>query len=489
MRRAFRSLLILKIRYSYQRDGVYYYQRRIPRSLENRYPSKHVKLNLETTDASVALRKVSELNRRYEAEWSALLADPDASPKAAREQAKALLASYGLRPFDQDNDEAALDAFSAPLEEARIAYAEGCEHVYRDAQPEHFLGPVETAALELLTTPPSDRMCDALRFYLEEHGKGKQKKFTEYATATVDLFISAVGDKSLAALTRADARRFRDHELARGSKTASVRRRLTTLRAILNKYILENGDSLKRQEISLSNPFSSLTIQGEGEDADSGTPLSYADWRKLEALCRQRDDDIRWMTALQLGTGSRIGEVAGLRLDEIHLDGEVPHVEIKGNSFRQVKGDKVASSGRKAVKTYRAVPLVGLTLWAAKRIAETATPGQIAAFPRYIRNGEAKSGSASAAINKWLKLQGFSHTSHDFRHTIRDLLRAVECPEELALEVGGWAKETVGNKVYGHGHRMQQRQKWLAQALSEPSREVAKQPGFTTTAEAPETRA
>ena len=39
---------------------------------------------------------------------------------------------------------------------------------------------------------------------------------------------------------------------------------------------------------------------------------------------------------------------------------------------------------------------------------------------------------------------------HSFRHLMRDRLRAVECPNEIIDQIGGWASSNVGES-YGDG--------------------------------------
>ncbi len=49
---------------------------------------------------------------------------------------------------------------------------------------------------------------------------------------------------------------------------------------------------------------------------------------------------------------------------------------------------------------------------------------------------------------------------HSFRHSMRDRLRAVECPSDVIDQIGGWATEGVG-QGYGKGHDRQVCAKWM----------------------------
>jgi len=461
-RRPSRSLLLLAIRYTEQRDnGLFYYQRAVPTDLRGRLPTKIIKVPLGTTDPAVALKKVKLLNAKHERQWDLLRADPNASAEAAEVQALHLLLEHGLTPHAPTQDEAALDALLRPFEAAREAYAGDCDETYRQADPRSYLGPVQVAALDLLK-PKKDKLKDALEVYLRAHQKGDDEGRRKAAEGAIAVFVAAVGDKPVRDIRRDHVRVFIEHETARGLKTGTIRRYLNELRAVFSKYVLE-------KELHLPNPFEKPTIKNEGEDAEEGRPLSAADWSKLAGICRKVDDSARWAIALQMGTGARVGEIVGLTLAEVILDAPIPYVVFTKNSARGIKTDKAATNGRRKKDSFRGVPLVGVALWAAKRIHETAAPGQVFAFPQYVgEDGKAKNGSASATLNKWIKAQGFEdHSTHDFRHTLRDRLRNTGCPSEVALEIGGWAKEFVGDKVYGDGHTLSIRQKHLQAAVGE----------------------
>ena len=49
---------------------------------------------------------------------------------------------------------------------------------------------------------------------------------------------------------------------------------------------------------------------------------------------------------------------------------------------------------------------------------------------------------------------------HSFRHSIRDRLRAVECPKEIIDQIGGWSSGDVGES-YGEGFPLDNLNKWL----------------------------
>ena len=102
--------------------------------------------------------------------------------------------------------------------------------------------------------------------------------------------------------------------------------------------------------------------------------------------------------------------------------------------------------------------LVGMSLWAAKRIKEQNTDF---GFPKYCRQAKCNSNSASASLNKWLKPRANEEAVvHSLRHSMRDRLRAVECPSDIIDQIGGWSSSTVGSS-YGKGYELPVLAKWM----------------------------
>ena len=149
----------------------------------------------------------------------------------------------------------------------------------------------------------------------------------------------------------------------------------------------------------------------------------------------------------------RLAEAAGLAKEDVFLDAEIPHVRLCERPWRPLK----------TRSSERDVPLVGAALWAAQRAYES-SPNEYM-FPRYCSDDGCKADYASNSLNKWLRKHVPSGcVVHSFRHSMRDRLRAVECPSEVIDQIGGWSNASVG-RGYGNGFKENETLIWLRRAM------------------------
>jgi integrase len=273
----------------------------------------------------------------------------------------------------------------------------------------------------------------AVTVYLRLKGNDRPPTFEATVRRSCGYLIDCCGMKSLKDYVRSDATKFRDYLFAKGLNGASVARIFGTVRAVINLALSEFG-------LSIVNPFSNVYFD-HSVGVKKRLPIKPEDIKKVQAECYKVDDEKRWLIALIADTGMRLAEGAGLlRSDFIEQDG-IPCVNIRPHPWRSLK---TASSER-------IIPLVGSSKWAAERILEQ-VDGSEFAFPNYNDGERTNANSASAALNKWLKTKiGREYTIHSFRHSIRDRLRAAECPSDVIDQIGGWLSHGVGNS-YGEGY-------------------------------------
>ena len=77
----------------------------------------------------------------------------------------------------------------------------------------------------------------------------------------------------------------------------------------------------------------------------------------------------------------------------------------------------------------RDIPLFGSVYEAALWIVDG---GHRYAFAKYCNETKCNANSAGAALNKWMKATiGSGYALHGLRHSLRDRLRAFECPSDI----------------------------------------------------------
>ncbi len=248
--------------------------------------------------------------------------------------------------------------------------------------------------------------------------------------SALSTFISLAGDRDVGTYTREDAKLFVHHLQLKGNKTATIRRRINSLRAILN-YAYAELDLDKR------NPFTRLIIRNEGHDASKRGTFTNGQLKQGYDKAIASGSQVKLLMPLLGETGCRLAEIVGLELQDIDMENELVH--IRPNSIRRLK---TPNSERK-------LPLVGYAKVAMELALVQSDDRYL--YPRYLKDGTCRATHASNALGKWLK-KDFGMTAHSLRHTFRDRLRASGCPLELIDQIGGWSSiGTIGSK-YGQGY-------------------------------------
>ena len=290
----------------------------------------------------------------------------------------------------------------------------------------------------------SPLLSEALALYLRLRGVGKDKVFIRTGERNVGYVIEVLGDRPIASYASSDAAAFRDWLLAKGMSVKTVKRVFSSIRAIVNIAITEHG-------IESINGFAK-TYFPEETTISERKPIPLEVIASVQQKCRQMDDDMRWLIALLSDSGMRLGEAVGLLKEDFHLDEEIAYVDVRPHAWRSLK-----TKG-----SQRRIPLVKASLWAAKRVVNVNHDSSFA-FPRYASEKGANANSASNGLNKWLH----DHAPegcviHSFRHSLRDRLRAAECPSDIVDAIGGWRTAGVG-QTYGDGYPLDVLERWMKQ--------------------------
>ena len=281
---------------------------------------------------------------------------------------------------------------------------------------------------------------NALETYLRLKGTGRSKTFFQGAHRSIEYLKDAGGDKPINNMHPSDASVFRDHLFDKGMSSASVRRVFASVMSIINLAIREHG-------LNCTNVFAGAFIPDDAASAKR-LPIPAEVIKSIQEECRAINDENRWLVALISDTGMRLSEAAGLHVNDFHLDEDIAYVDLTPHPWRPLK-----TKG-----STRRIPLIGSSMWAATQVLNA---NSTYAFPRYVKREEVNANSASAAINKWLKPRvPEGCVIHSFRHSLRDRLRAVQCPSDMIDQIDGWSTAGVG-QAYGLGYSLEKKWEWL----------------------------
>ena len=397
------KLLTNRIPYTFIRGGYYYFSRRVPADLQCHYRYPRVVQGLHTSSPQKARVQANLEAAKLDAYWSRM--------RLAQSDVLGLALVKGLPVSGTSIEDSSLNTASEASDD----------------------GPT---------------LLDAVQVYLDQKGKGRPKSFRLAAERVCRYVIKLSGNKPLTKYNRSDALMLRDWLVDRGLTGSSVTRNFSYVKAIINFALSEFA-------LDARNPFIGV-YHDRTAGVSTRKPIPVADIFKVQGKCRTIDDDMRWLVALISDTGMRLAEGAGLLKTDLRLDTDIPCVRIQKHTWRNLK---TASSER-------IIPLCGQALWAAERIVGSDPTSQFA-FPRYNQEETTKANSASAALNKWLKQYvPIGCTMHSFRHSMRDRLRSVQCPSDIADQLGGWTTDGVG-QGYGSGYPLDVLQEWMEKVVNE----------------------
>ena len=192
----------------------------------------------------------------------------------------------------------------------------------------------------------------------------------------------------------------------------------------------------KLRDTKYPNPFAGLRLHEPNKT--SRIPFSD-DWirKKIaaEGALAGLNEEARDILLVMVNTGARPVEIINAELRDWKVGGEFPHLRIRAR-----KGQ-----GLKTEDSEREVPLLGVSLAAAKRIVERG--GCI----RYM--GE--SSRWSAVVTKYMTENGIREepgcTPYSLRHSFEDRLLDAGCDERIRADLMG---HKYARPNYGAGGRM-----------------------------------
>ncbi|MBY5485410.1 integrase [Rhizobium leguminosarum bv. viciae] len=411
-------------RYLSQRNGIYFYKRRVPlrvASLDDREPI--IRTSLKTRDLAKARVLRDGYERADEDFWGALLSSDsvDAAKLRYRSAVKRVEAlGYTYRTT--------MEIFQ------NASWAELVDRLrtLMDVKPN---SPASNALLGTVERP-GVLLTEAFQVYVNEiaaseivgHSPDQKRNWLKVKTRAINNFVRLVGDKPIADITRDDALvvfKFWKKKIAPTDEgeepthsPSSGNRDLGNLRKLYEEYHKHVGVEVAK------NPFAGLRF---ADDDDYSRPPFPVEWIVEKILApgalASLNEEARGILLAMIETGARPSEIANLPPHHIHLDDKPPFIAIQN-----ARGKK----GRRKTKTkssVRKIPLVGVALEVFKKHPD--------GFPRYRDKGS----SLSATLMKHFKnnhmLPTEEHVIYSLRHSFEDRMTEGDIDTEVRMVLMG----------------------------------------------------
>jgi len=410
---------------SRSKKGVLELRRRVPRKYASVEPREFIWVSLETDSPAVAAARAITTWQGQIARWDAMLAGDTTEPQAKLDAARNLTNSKGfVYTPAKALLELSVDQILQRVE--AIAVQKGIPNL-REA--EALLGTLHDPGIKI--TGALDMFWHLTSSDLNGKSSDQIRRTRNPVNKAVKNLIAVIGDKRIETITRHDMLDFRDWWAERLEKedltTNSANKDLTHIGKVLKRV-----NELKRLGIDL--PLGGLAFkQGEAERR----PPFSSEWIRTRLLAPGAlsglNTEAKCILLGMINTGYRPSEGAALLSQHIQLEGQVPHILIRGEG-RQLKS-------RNAKRT---IPLVGVSLEALQQCPN--------GFPRY----RDKPG-LSATINKFLRENGLmeseDHVLYSLRHSFEDRLLAAAVDERIRRDLMGHA---LDRERYGSGASLEQ---------------------------------
>ncbi|MDX8480861.1 MULTISPECIES: integrase [Mesorhizobium] len=427
----------------HKRDGIWYLVRRVPKEFASfdRRGLVRISTGVAVADDPRGVRArdaVRSLGAELETYWRKLGDGQSAEAALRFEAARKRARSFGLAY--RTNEELA----AGPLDEliARMKLLLDRNAIDNAADVAAVMGGVQRPALRLSGLLKEFEAIEQQN--LLAMSPNQIKKWRNPKKRAIANLIGVIGDKEIARMTREDAVAFREWWQKRvvggGLDIGTANKDIGHISKMLRVVDLTH-------QLKLEPVFHHLRLSGAVAAQRAAFSEQFVQEKILaDGALDGLNDEARHLVYLIADTGLRLSEAANLTAETIHLDHEIPHVQVRPNG-RRLKTDHSA----------RDIPLVGCALDVMKLHPN--------GFPRY----RDKAASLSALVNKVLGkkklLPTSEHSLYSLRHTFEDRLTAVEAPEKVTASLMGhkWIRPK-----YGAGPSLMQKHEWLQKIAFKP---------------------
>jgi integrase len=392
--------------------GNYYYLRRVPTYLKAYDPRQEIRVSLFTDSRKEAARLAALKNEEVEAYWKQLITEKRThcpqTFKTIHRQSRLARFTGG---FSLPTLPAAIPDQHKPDAPAPVSIEEGLELFWGFARNK-----------TMNKTP------------------NQLRKWRNPRRTAIRNLINCIGNKPMQDVTRGDVLKFRDWWIDR-IQEEGLGANAANKNFIQTKVIFETVSDNLGLNLDIKGLFQKLIL--EENDENRRLPLESEYIRNVllnpDNLKGLRDQEKYVLYAIA-ETGAGISEHLSLLPEDIHLDCDVPHIEIKPRHKSSLK-----TRYRK-----RIIPLVGYALEAFK------------ACPQGFTDYRDRPDRLSGVLNRYLRennlLPTENHSVYSLRHSFQDRLLAVNTPDRIQADLMG---HKFHRPRYGDGATLSHKLEWM----------------------------
>lgn len=398
-----------------KKNNTFYFRLVIPSDLQQFYDYKtEIKFTLKTKDPLIAKRKVEPLIAKYKAEFESFRT----TGSGVRIAALNLLEQNNLKPISLQYQP---EATHITPELAEIGFNDSPLELFRQKLEDEYAGSTDAVtnyAFAILKGSTPITLSEAKELALQK--EGADRKTRSSINAAFALVRKLAGTDIIKDIHKPTLQGRIFNETTQSGKT--VKRYFNKVYTAINKLLdLHNITDIKNPLTNLDYPKPSQPVKR--------TTLSISELQRLYQLLNTKQGKAVDLLSILIFTGMRIAEVACLKVSDIHLNTEHPHISLNHNERRSLKNEQ----------SVRLIPITDITLSKLKQLSTTTSD--------YLFTYKDGNG-ASANVNKWLRNNGFDATAHSLRHSFKELLIEVETPEVIIEAICGW-QSSLMVRYYG----------------------------------------
>jgi len=414
--------------YLIQRAGNFYYNRSVPVKLRTYDPRRQIRIALNTDSRKKAAILAVKRNEEIEAYWKTLV---DKTQTQAQEQYKALVQRAWLLGFTY-HDIPTLAGVDVEAIKARLQHIEKVK--FAPSHIEAVLGAAPAPVLMLQDV--LSKYWDIAKSHILNKTPQQITKWELPRKKAMANFISCVGNKPLAKLTREDTLGFRDwwiERLKTGKYVSATANKDLKLVKTIVSTVAENF----KINIECEHLFKKLLLKRN--DAKRRLPFTTEYLRKVllapESL-QGLEDEAKAVVYAFAETGAGLSELTVLSRENIILDADIPYIDIKSRSDRCLKTEF----------RERKIPLVGFALDAFKAYPD--------GFISYKDNHDILTTLISHYFSRHKLLPSDRHCLYSLRHSLQDRLLAEKVLDRVQAEIMGHKYQRPN---YGDGASLEQK--------------------------------